>query len=227
MTGRDVTGVFQLEFLDPEKLYESALAFQVSRTMFDLVTSLRTRLGLSAPTEYQLPPHLTLLFLGRFPGKILTELYRALGRLQPGSVKLETMGMANAHNFIEMLPAGYDTLVGDRGEKLSGGQRQRISLARALLKESPIIILDEATSSIDNETATEIHATLKQLIKKRTTIIITHRLHTIRDADLIYVLKEGSIIEKGTHDSLLRNPDGLYSTFLNSVIEDRSVTDEV
>ncbi|MHA2370125.1 MAG: ABC transporter ATP-binding protein [Candidatus Hodarchaeales archaeon] len=119
--------------------------------------------------------------------------------------------IAEVHDFIAALPNGYDTLVGERGQKLSGGQRQRISIARAVLKDPPILILDEATSSVDNETEAAIQKSLEKIIIGRTTIIIAHRLSTIRNADRIFVIEDGQIIEQGTHAELVEN-DRLYSS---------------
>jgi ATP-binding cassette subfamily B protein len=119
--------------------------------------------------------------------------------------------IAEVHDFIAALPNGYETLVGERGQKLSGGQRQRISIARAVLKDPPILILDEATSSVDNETEAAIQKSLEKIIIGRTTIIIAHRLSTIRKADRIFVIEDGQIIEQGTHDELVEN-DRLYSS---------------
>ncbi|MEI7671898.1 MAG: lipid A export permease/ATP-binding protein MsbA [Deltaproteobacteria bacterium] len=110
---------------------------------------------------------------------------------------------ANAHDFIVRLPMGYDTLIGEQGTKLSGGERQRISIARAILKDAPILILDEATSSLDSEAEIEVQGALENLMKGRTTLVIAHRLSTIRNADRIIVLVNGEIREEGTHETLL------------------------
>jgi len=110
---------------------------------------------------------------------------------------------ANAHDFIMNIPEGYDAVIGEMGAKLSGGQRQRISIARALLKDAPILILDEATSSLDMESEIELQDALENLMEGRTTLVIAHRLSTIRKADRIIVLLDGVIVEEGTHESLL------------------------
>jgi ATP-binding cassette subfamily B protein len=117
---------------------------------------------------------------------------------------------AEAHAFIENLPDGYDTEVGERGVKLSGGQRQRISIARAILKDPDILILDEATSDVDTETEMLIQRSLDDLTADRTTFAIAHRLSTIKDADQILVLEDGKIVERGTHQELLES-EGLYA----------------
>lgn len=119
--------------------------------------------------------------------------------------------VAEAHDFIMDLPRGYDTIVGERGQKLSGGQRQRISIARAVLKDPPVLILDEATSSVDNETEAAIQRSLERIVKDRTTIVIAHRLSTVRNADRIFVLENGALREEGLHDDLVRG-DGIYAS---------------
>jgi ATP-binding cassette subfamily B protein len=119
--------------------------------------------------------------------------------------------VAEAHEFITDLPQGYQTIVGERGQKLSGGQRQRIALARAVLKNPPILILDEATSAVDNETEAAIGRSLERITANRTTIAIAHRLSTIRNADCIYVMEYGQLIESGTHNQLLEK-NGIYAS---------------
>ena len=116
---------------------------------------------------------------------------------------IDAARIANAHEFIAASPQGYDTPIGDRGCRLSGGQRQRLSIARAILKNPPILILDEATSALDSESEHLVQQALDRLMANRTTLVIAHRLSTIRNADLICVLHEGRIVESGTHDSLL------------------------
>jgi ATP-binding cassette subfamily B protein len=119
--------------------------------------------------------------------------------------------IAEAHEFIAQLPSGYQTIVGERGQKLSGGQRQRIAIARAVLKNPPILILDEATSAVDNETEAAIQRSLDRITKNRTTIAIAHRLSTIRNADCICVMEEGRVIESGLHEQLIEH-NGVYAS---------------
>jgi ATP-binding cassette subfamily B protein len=119
--------------------------------------------------------------------------------------------IAEAHEFISRLPQGYDTIVGERGQKLSGGQQQRIAIARAILKNPPILILDEATSAVDNETEAAIGRSLEKITKNRTTIAIAHRLSTVRNADCIYVMEHGKLVEQGQHEQLLEK-QGIYAS---------------
>jgi ATP-binding cassette subfamily B protein len=123
---------------------------------------------------------------------------------------IEAAKLAEAHDFVMDLQDGYETVVGERGQKLSGGQRQRISIARAILKDPPVLILDEATSAVDNETEAAIQRSLFKISKDRTTIIIAHRLSTIRHADRIFVLDQGELVEEGTHEELV-NRGGIYN----------------
>ncbi len=119
--------------------------------------------------------------------------------------------IAEAHDFIvNDLADGYDTIVGERGQKLSGGQRQRISIARAVLKDPPVLVLDEATSAVDNETEAAIQRSLERIAVGRTTIVIAHRLSTVRNSDVIFVLENGHLREQGKHDDLV-NEDGIYA----------------
>jgi ATP-binding cassette subfamily B protein/subfamily B ATP-binding cassette protein MsbA len=137
---------------------------------------------------------------------------------RPGALESEMIAAAqaaNADEFICQLQDGYDTMIGERGIKLSGGQKQRLSIARAVLKDAPILILDEATSSVDTETELLIQQALERLMKGRTTIIIAHRLSTIRNADKIVVLEDSAIREMGTHDELVQMENGLYSRLYN------------
>jgi ATP-binding cassette subfamily B protein len=127
--------------------------------------------------------------------------------------------LANAHEFIMELENGYDTFVGERGVKLSGGQKQRVSIARAFLKNPPILILDEATSALDNESERLVQQSLYTLAKGRTTLIIAHRLSTIKNADNIVVLTTNGIEEQGTHDELMKK-GGVYAALYQEGFKD-------
>ncbi len=159
--------------------------------------SLRTAIGLVSQDVF--------LFHGTVAENI------AYGRpgAAPGEIR-HAAEIAEAHEFVLALPEGYDTIVGERGQKLSGGQRQRISIARAVLVEPTILILDEATSSVDNETEAAIQRSLERISVDRTTLVIAHRLSTIRHADHIYVMNQGRIAESGTHEQLTAIPGGIY-----------------
>ncbi len=117
---------------------------------------------------------------------------------------------AHAHEFVEWLPLGYDTVVGERGIKLSGGQRQRVAIARAILKDPAVLILDEATSSLDTESERLVEEAMETLLENRSTLIIAHRLSTVRRADRVVVLDRGRVVEEGTHGELLGR-EGVYA----------------
>lgn len=122
--------------------------------------------------------------------------------------------IANAHGFISSLQQGYDTLVGERGIQLSGGQKQRVAIARAIVRCPKILLLDEATSALDAESEKVVQDALEQAMVDRTTVVVAHRLSTIKDAHLITVLRNGAIVEKGNHETLMSLKDGLYSSLV-------------
>jgi ATP-binding cassette subfamily B protein len=139
-----------------------------------------------------------------FNGTIAENIAYAKPNATPEEI-MQAAKIANAHDFIVKFPEGYDTNVGERGQRLSGGERQRVSIARAIMHNPKILILDEATSSVDTETEKAVQEALARLIKGRTTFAIAHRLSTLRNADRLVVLEDGKIVEMGTHDELLEN----------------------
>jgi ATP-binding cassette subfamily B protein len=153
-----------------------------------------------------------------FGGTILENI--AYGR--PGATEAEVIDaaqLANAHEFISAFPDGYQTRVGERGVQLSGGQRQRVAIARAILRDPAILILDEATSSLDSASESLVLQALDRLLQGRTAVVIAHRLSTVRDADCIHVLSDGRVVESGTHGELLARDEGIYRTLCRQQLE--------
>lgn len=139
--------------------------------------------------------------------------WRNIAYGKPNATRAEILRaaeLANAHEFIEQMPQRYDTIVGERGETLSGGQRQRIAIARAVIRDTPILILDEASSGLDSASEKLVFEALDRLMKGRTSVVIAHRLSTIRQAQMIFVVNNGAIVERGTHEELMRAA-GLYA----------------
>jgi ATP-binding cassette subfamily B protein len=132
----------------------------------------------------------------------------------------EAARLANAHDFVMRLPKRYETLVGERGVKLSGGERQRVALARAFLADAPVLILDEATSSLDSESEALIQEAMDRLIQGRTAIVIAHRLSTVRSLDRILVFDRGRIVEEGTHAALAIRQNGIYRALFERQVLD-------
>lgn len=138
-----------------------------------------------------------------------------MGRLSATDQEVEDVARkCGCHDFIMALPNGYDTVIGESGATLSGGERQRISIARAILKDTPIILLDEATSSVDPENEAELQQAIEKLTEDKTVIIIAHRLKTVRNAQQIVVIVNGEIAQRGTHQELMEQP-GIYADFVN------------
>ena len=160
--------------------------------------------------------HITL-----FPTTILENIRYGNPSASDDEVKAAAVA-AEASEFITELPDNWNTLVGEGGHRLSGGQRQRLAIARAILKDAPLLILDEATSAIDNETEAALQRSINKLSENRTAVIIAHRISTIRNADRIIVLENGKIIEDGSHDELIAQ-NGQYSTIWNIQIGARMV----
>ncbi|MFT3823142.1 MAG: ABC transporter transmembrane domain-containing protein [Chitinophagaceae bacterium] len=192
--GKSTIAALLLRFYEPTG---GQLLFDDKRATEIPLTQLRKQMALV--------PQDVLLFGGTIRENILYG--------KPGATQEEIESaakQAHAHDFIMSFPEGYETVVGERGVKLSGGQRQRIAIARAILKDPVILILDEATSSLDAASEAQVQAALENLMKNRTSFIIAHRLSTIRSADKIVVLEKGIVVESGTHQELLNLPDGLY-----------------
>ncbi|MDX5420221.1 MAG: ATP-binding cassette domain-containing protein, partial [Hymenobacteraceae bacterium] len=170
------------------------------------LTTLRANIGI-VPQE-------VLLFGGTIRENI------AYGRPEAKEAEIiDAARKANAYDFIMSFPEGFETLVGERGIKLSGGQRQRVAIARAILKNPAILILDEATSSLDSESEHLVQQAMDELMQGRTTIVIAHRLATIRKVDKILVIDGGEIVEEGSHDLLSMNPEGIYANLLKLQFE--------
>jgi ATP-binding cassette subfamily B protein len=168
-------------------------------------------------------------WLRRQTGMVLQEPYLFHGTIadnirygKPDATEAEIIRAAkaaNAHDFIVGLPDGYDTMVGERGQSLSGGERQRVSIARAILHDPKLLILDEATSSVDTETEKQIQQALDRLVEGRTTFAIAHRLSTLQAADRLIVLEAGKIVEEGVHSDLVTKPEGVYAKLHKTQME--------
>jgi ABC-type multidrug transport system fused ATPase/permease subunit len=193
-SGKSTMAALILQFYHPQS---GAILFDNKSSDTYSLTDIRNQVAIV--------PQDVMLFGGTIQENI------AYGKLSSSEEEIiQAAQRANAHQFIMSFPEGYDTVVGERGVKLSGGQRQRVAIARALLKNPSILILDEATSSLDSESERLVQEALEELMKNRTSVIIAHRLSTIREADKIIVLEKGTVIESGNHEELLGNEKGLY-----------------
>jgi ATP-binding cassette subfamily C protein CydCD len=181
------------------------------------------RLGGHDLREYELDRlrgHIALVSQDTFLFNTTIRENLRMAREDASEADIETAAkLANASEFIEAMPDGYDTVVGERGMQLSGGQRQRISIARAMLKDAPVLVLDEATSHLDAVNEQQVREALRRLMKGRTTLVIAHRLSTVRDADRIVVLDAGLRVEEGTHRELLES-GGLYARLVSAQLVD-------
>jgi ABC-type multidrug transport system fused ATPase/permease subunit len=194
-SGKSTIANLLLKFYEPQS--GEIILDHVNINQLEL-TDLRSKMAL-VPQE-------VLLFAGTITDNI------GYGKPNATAFEIEAAAIkANAHEFITRFPDGYNTLVGERGIQLSGGQRQRIAIARAVLKNPAILILDEATSSLDSESEALVQDALDKLMENRTSLVIAHRLATIRNADKIIVLHQGEVVEQGTHDELLKNELGFYT----------------
>ena len=145
------------------------------------------------------------------------------GNLKASSEDIDNaVNLAGINEFTDSLPKKLETIVGESGIKVSGGQRQRIAIARAIIKNSPILLLDEATSSLDNFTENQIQASLNKLMKNKTSIVVAHRLSTIENADLIYLIENGKIIDSGNHNELLNNSNLYKKLQMKEKLEDEN-----
>ena len=159
-----------------------------------------------------------------FHGTVAQNIAYGVADPDPSAIQ-RAAALAEAAEFIDALPQGYDTLVGERGQRLSGGQRQRIALARAILKDAPVLVLDEATAAVDNDTEAAIQRSLAKITRDRTTLVIAHRLSTVRHADRIVVMADGRIVEQGRHDQLLKQ-GGIYANLWQVQAGERFVSPE-